>query len=117
ALTDQELRDLLAQAAELELDVLVEVHNEEELERALAADVNLIGVNNRNLKTLEVDLETSLRLASLIPDHILRVSESGIRTSDDIKRLSVAGYSAFLIGESLMKQADPGGALSKLLRT
>jgi indole-3-glycerol phosphate synthase len=117
ALTDPELTDLLAQAAEFELDVLVEVHNEAELERALAADVNLIGVNNRNLKTLEVDLETSLRLAPLIPGHILRVSESGIRTADDIKRLSDAGYSAFLIGESLMKQADPGGALARLLRT
>lgn len=115
ALTDQELADLLAQAKEFELDVLVEVHNEAELERALTVDVDLIGVNNRNLKTLEVDLETSLRLAPLIPDHILRVSESGIRTADDIKRLTGAGYSAFLIGESLMKQADPGGALAKLL--
>ena len=116
ALTDQELTDLLSQAAEFDLDVLVEVHNEAELERALAIDVNLIGVNNRNLNTLDVDLETSLRLAPLIPDHILRVSESGIRTADDIKRLADAGYSAFLIGESLMKQADPGGALAKLLR-
>jgi indole-3-glycerol phosphate synthase len=107
---------LLAQAAEFELDVLVEVHDEAELERALAADVSLIGVNNRNLKTLEVDLETSLRLAPLIPAHILRVSESGIRTADDIKRLTAAGYSAFLIGESLMKQPDPGAALAKLLR-
>jgi indole-3-glycerol phosphate synthase len=116
ALTDQELSDLLAQAKEFELDVLVEVHNEAELERALALDANVIGVNNRNLKTLEVDLETSLRLAPLIPDRILRVSESGIRTADDIKRLSDVGYSAFLIGESLMKQADPGGALAKLLQ-
>lgn len=115
ALSDQELNDLLKQAVEFELDVLVEVHDEAELERALAVDANLIGVNNRNLKTMTVDLETSMRLAPLIPDNIVRVSESGIRTADDVKRLSDVGYSAFLVGESLMKQADPGGALAKLL--
>jgi indole-3-glycerol phosphate synthase len=116
ALTDHELRELLEQATEFELDVLVEVHDEAELDRALAVDANLIGVNNRNLKTMEVSLETSMRLAPLIPDTIVRISESGIRTADDIKRLSDVGYSAFLVGESLMKQDDPGGALAKLLQ-
>ncbi len=116
ALTDPELRDLLKQAGEFELDVLVEVHDEAELDRALAIDANLIGVNNRNLKTMEVNLETSMRLAPLIPDNVVRVSESGIRSADDVKRLSEVGYSAFLVGETLMKQSDPGGALAKLLQ-
>lgn len=116
ALSDEELASLMTQAQEFELDVLVEVHDEPELDRALAAGALLIGVNNRNLKTLEVDLETSLRLAPRIPDNVLRVSESGIRTAADIKRLTDAGYSAFLVGESLMKQDDPGGALAKLLQ-
>jgi indole-3-glycerol phosphate synthase len=116
ALTDQELRDLLKQAGEFELDVLVEVHDEAELDRALAIDANLIGVNNRNLKTMEVNLKTSMRLAPLIPDTVVRVSESGIRSADDVKRLSDVGYSAFLVGETLMKQSDPGGALAKLLQ-
>lgn len=116
ALTDPELIDLLKQAGEFELDVLVEVHDEAELDRALAIDANLIGVNNRNLKTMEVSLETSMRLAPLIPDNVVRVSESGIRSADDVKRLSEVGYSAFLVGETLMKQSDPGGALAKLLQ-
>ncbi len=115
ALSDCDLTELLAQARELDLDALVEVHNETELERALAAGAEIIGVNNRNLKTLEVSLETSLRLAEQMPDDVLRVSESGIRTSADVRRLMAAGYQAFLVGESLMKQAEPGGALAKLI--
>lgn len=116
ALSDFDLQDLMAQAEELELDALVEVHDGEELDRALAAGAQLIGVNNRNLKTLEVSLETSLRLAEHIPAGVLAVSESGIRTAEDVRRLSDAGYRAFLIGESLMKQADPGQALASLLQ-
>ncbi len=115
ALSDYDLTDLLAQARQLDLDALVEVHNEPELERALAAGADIIGVNNRNLKTLEVSLETSFQLAEQMPDDVLRVSESGIRTSADIQRLLAAGYQAFLVGESLMRQAEPGGALASLI--
>jgi indole-3-glycerol phosphate synthase len=115
ALDDEELKTLLAEARELDLDALVEVHDENELDRALAVGADLIGVNNRNLNTLEVSLETSLRLAERFPPGTLTVSESGIRTSDDIRRLMEAGYQAFLIGESLMKQPDPGAALAQLI--
>ena len=95
--------------------MLVEVHDEAELDRALRTGADLIGVNNRNLKTLEVSLDTSFRLADRIPDGVLKVSESGIRTAEDIRRLMDAGYQAFLVGESLMKQDDPGGGLAKLI--
>ena len=115
ALTDLELKDLMAHAKALNLDVLVEVHDEAELDRALALDADLIGVNNRNLKTLEVSLDTSLQLARRIPPGVVAVSESGIRTKDDVSRLRDVGYRAFLIGTSLMKQADPGKALAALL--
>jgi indole-3-glycerol phosphate synthase len=115
ALSDDELQELLEQARELELDALVEVHDEAELDRALAVGANLIGVNNRNLKTLEVSLETSLRLAERIPAAVLAVSESGIRRPADIRRLMEAGYQAFLIGESLMRTPDPGSALAELI--
>ena len=115
ALTDAELKDLMAHAKALNLDVLVEVHDEPELDRALALDADLIGVNNRNLKTLEVSLDTSLRLAKRIPPGVVAVSESGIRTRDDVAKLRDAGYRAFLVGTSLMKQGDPGKALAALL--
>ena len=115
ALTDAELRDLMAHAKAMNLDVLVEVHDEAELDRALALEADLIGVNNRNLKTLEVSLDTSLRLASRMPKGVVAVSESGIRTRDDIARLQDAGYRAFLVGTSLMKQGDPGKGLAELL--
>jgi len=115
ALSDIELSELMNAAKELDLDVLVEVHNEAELDRALRVSPNLIGVNNRDLKTLQVSLETSLRIAPRIPEGVLAVSESGIRTADDVERLMDAGYSAFLVGESLMRQDDPGAGLAKLL--
>jgi indole-3-glycerol phosphate synthase len=115
ALDDEELQTLLAETRELQLDALVEVHDESELERALVVGADLIGVNNRNLKTLQVSLETSLRLARRMPPGILTVSESGIRSADDIRRLMGAGYQGFLIGESLMKQPDPGVALAQLI--
>ncbi len=115
ALADDELADLLRDARELELDALVEVHDGGELERALVAGADMVGVNNRNLKTMEVSLDTSLELAPRIPDSVLRVSESGIRCADDVKRLMEAGYGAFLVGESLMRQPDPGEALARLL--
>ena len=116
ALTDYELVGLMREASELELDALVEVHNEAELDRALAAGADLIGVNNRNLKTLEVSLGTSFELAEKIPGDVLGISESGIRSADDIRRLMEAGYRGFLIGESLMKRAAPGAALAELIQ-
>ena len=115
ALPDFELRGLLEQAEELDLEALVEVHDEAELNRALGVGANLIGINNRNLKTLDVSLETSLQLAEKIPPGVLWISESGIRAPEDMKLLMDAGCRAFLIGESLMKQQDPGAALANLI--
>ena len=85
------------------------------MERALGAGCTLIGVNRRNLRTFQVDLQTAFRLAKAIPDHVVRVAESGIHNGADLRRLRDAGYDAFLIGESLMAAASPGAALRKLL--
>jgi indole-3-glycerol phosphate synthase len=115
ALDDPQLRDLLAQGRELGMEPLVEVHTAEELTRALAAGAHILGVNNRNLKTLEVRMQTSFELAALIPDDCIAVSESGLRSHDDLARLRDAGFDAFLIGESLMLSPDPAAALSALL--
>jgi indole-3-glycerol phosphate synthase len=115
ALSPPELLNFVRRAREFELDVLCEVHDEEELQRAVDSGCDLIGVNNRDLRTFEVNLQTALRLAEQMPKNIVRVAESGIRSGDDITRLSAAGYHAFLIGESLMKAADPGAALRDLL--
>jgi indole-3-glycerol phosphate synthase len=115
ALEDSELKQLRSAAQGLQLDVLCEVHDEHELHRAVDAGFDIIGVNNRDLRTFQVTLETSLRLNANIPANALRVAESGIHTGADIARLRSAGYQAFLIGESLMKERDPGEALSKLL--
>lgn len=115
ALTQTELADLHRRARELELDVLCEVHDAQELQRALDAGCETIGVNNRNLHTFRVDLNTSLRLAELIPARILKVAESGIESGDHIARLREAGFDAFLVGESLMRAARPGEALRELL--
>jgi indole-3-glycerol phosphate synthase len=119
ALADAELKRFAGLAHSLQLDVLVEVHTGEELDRMLdplgETGADAIGVNNRNLKTFEVSLETSLELAARIPAGILRVAESGISTAEDLARLRAAGFDAFLIGESLMRQPDPGAALAALL--
>jgi indole-3-glycerol phosphate synthase len=115
ALSPAELKMLARRAAEYDLDVLCEVHDEEELQRAVDAGCTLIGVNNRNLRTFKVDLETAIRLANAIPKHALRVAESGIHGGADIARLRAAGYQAFLIGESLMRAKSPGGALKAFL--
>jgi indole-3-glycerol phosphate synthase len=115
ALTSRELAALARRAGELDLDLLCEVHDEEELKIALDAGCDLIGVNNRDLKTFKVDLENAFRLARSIPENVSSVAESGIHTGGDIARLRGAGFSAFLIGESLMKAEKPGDALSKLL--
>ena len=119
ALTDDELVRFARMARSLTLDVIVEVHTAEELDRVLSTlgetGADAIGVNNRNLKTFEVRLETSLELAERIPSTVVRVAESGIAASEDVARLRAAGFDAFLIGESMMRQSDPGKALASLL--
>jgi indole-3-glycerol phosphate synthase len=115
ALKDAELKDLAAKAAEYALDVLCEVHDEAELQRAMDAGCKVIGVNNRDLKSFKVDLGTALRLAERIPLDALAVAESGIESGADIVRLRAAGYAAFLIGETLMKATAPGEALREMV--
>ncbi|MGA9070296.1 MAG: indole-3-glycerol phosphate synthase TrpC [Terracidiphilus sp.] len=119
ALTDGEMKRFAEVAHALALDVLVEVHTAEELDRVLdslgATGADAIGVNNRNLKSFEVHLETSLELAERIPAGVVSVTESGIATRADLVRLRTVGFDAFLIGESLMRQPDPGAALRALL--
>jgi indole-3-glycerol phosphate synthase len=115
-LDDSALASLNRQAHTLELDVLCEVHDEIEMQRALSAGCNLIGVNSRDLRTFVVDLETAVRLGPLIPPTVFKVAESGIRTAADVCRLRVAGYSAFLVGESFMSAHRPGEALAQLIR-
>ena len=108
------LRELHDLAQHLGMDVLVEVHNEAELERALAISPALIGINNRNLKTFEVDLATSLALLPKIPAGVTLVTESGIHHREDVERMMAAGVRAFLVGEAFMAAPDPGGALTEL---
>jgi indole-3-glycerol phosphate synthase len=119
ALTGAELRHLAQVAHGFSLDVLVEVHIAEELDRVLdvlgESGADAIGVNNRDLKSFEVSLETSLDLVGRIPPSVVRVTESGIFTAEHVTSLRNAGFTAFLIGESLMRQADPGAALEALL--
>ena len=115
ALTQADLTALAKGAADYELDVLCEVHDAEELQRAVDAGCNLIGVNTRDLRTFKVDLDTAFDLAEKIPQNVVRVAESGIRSSDDVARLRTAGYHAFLVGESLMRAERPGEALRALV--
>jgi indole-3-glycerol phosphate synthase len=119
ALTGPELEEFARTAHSLALDVLVEVHTGEELDRVLDAlgetGADAIGVNNRDLKTFDVSLETSLDLVARIPQSVVRVAESGISSPQDLTLLRAAGFDAFLIGESLMRQPDPGEALAALL--
>ncbi|MFP4207899.1 MAG: indole-3-glycerol phosphate synthase TrpC [Wenzhouxiangella sp.] len=115
ALDDSALAELSALARELGLSVLVEVHDQTELERALAVPGDLIGINNRDLHRFVTDLDTSLRLAPQVPDDRLVISESGIHTPADITCLRAGGIGAFLIGESFMRQPEPGGALAELI--
>ena len=114
-LTERELRDFREASARFGMAALVEVHNERELHAAVTAGSDIIGVNNRDLNTFEVTLDTSLRLAERMPEGVVRISESGIHDARDIKRLRGAGYSAFLVGEHLMKSGDPAAALRKLV--
>ena len=115
-LEDSELRDYMQLAGELHLDVLTEAHSAEEIERAVKAGANIIGVNNRNLKTFEVDVENSRRLRSLAPRDAIFVSESGIRTAEDIQALYENGTDAVLIGETLMRADDKRAMLKELTR-
>ena len=111
ALDDDALKTLLTDARTIGLDALVEVHDEAELARALTAGADLIGVNNRNLRTLTVDVDASRRLARLLPADVIGVAESGLKSLDDLRTLQAFGYAAFLMGERLMTAPDPGAAL------
>ena len=113
-LTVKELSTFIALLDELACDALVEVHDEEELQRAIDARARLIGVNNRDLRTFDVDLATSERLAQHIPDDVIKVAESGIGSYDDVCRLRDAGFRAFLVGESLLRQNDRAAAVRRL---
>jgi indole-3-glycerol phosphate synthase len=115
ALDQKELVSLAGKAHAHGLDVLCEAHDETELERALDAGCDLIGINSRNLRTFEVNIETAFNLAGKIPAPCVRVAESGIQSGADLARLRSAGYDAFLIGESLMKAERPGEALAQLI--
>jgi indole-3-glycerol phosphate synthase len=115
-LDDEIFRELLALGRSLKMEPLVEVHSGEELERVLSAGAHIIGVNNRDLQDFSVHLKTSLELVQAIPENCIAVSESGLRTREDLIRLSAAGFDAFLIGERLMQHDKPGEALHTLLQ-
>jgi indole-3-glycerol phosphate synthase len=115
ALTDTQARDLEALALDLDLDVLAEVHDRRELDRALGLQTKLIGINNRNLNTLKTDLRTTLELSPFVPPDRFVVGESGIRTQDDVRRLADVGVRCFLVGESLLREDDVAAATRRLL--
>jgi len=108
------LEELRRSAEELGMDAIVEVRSEDELQSALAAGASVIGVNSRDLRTFEVSLEASLRLAAGLPKHVLAIAESGISSADDVRRLVRAGYRGFLVGTALMRSPSPGAALAGL---
>jgi indole-3-glycerol phosphate synthase len=115
ALSDEELATFLDVAGQLELTALVEVHDEPELQRALAAGAEVVGVNQRDLRTFEVDHQRALKLGGMMPDGVVAVAESGIRDKGDVRRLSEAGYQAVLVGETLMRSGDRRAAVRELL--
>jgi indole-3-glycerol phosphate synthase len=117
ALSDRDLAALANTATELGLAVLVEVHDARECARALAIGAPIIGVNNRNLRTLQVDLDASRVVAAMLPAGTIGVSESGLKSSDDLQAMKALGYQAFLIGERFMIEPDPGAALAGLIET
>jgi indole-3-glycerol phosphate synthase len=114
ALSDDELSRFHDLAVHIELEVLVETHDENELERALNVGANIVGVNQRDLITFEVDHARAERMASLIPPTVVRVAESGVRNADDARRLRDAGYDAVLVGESIVTSSDPVAAVRDL---
>jgi len=114
-LSPDEVKRLAVYAHKLSLEVLLEVHNKEELLANLIDEVDVIGVNNRNLKTFEVNLETSIELAEHIPNRYVKISESGLDSPEDLIKLGKAGYKGFLMGEHFMKQADPGKAMAEFV--
>lgn len=114
-LSDAQLREMLSLAHELEMDCLVEVHDEEELERALAAGAGIVGINNRDLRTFRVDLTTTERLRPLVPAGAVVVSESGIRSRSDAERMARCGVDAILVGEALVRAADAAAKLRELM--
>jgi len=114
-LSEREMRDFRELAERYRMAALVEVHNEEELKPAIASGARIIGVNNRDLRTFQVDLAVSLRLAEKMPSGAIKVAESGIHNAADVRRLRAAGYNSFLVGEHLMKSGDPALALQRLL--
>ena len=115
-LTHEEIRSYSELAQSLGLDVLLEVHNEEELHKSLMPSLNMLGVNNRNLKTFDVNLNTSKNLSSLIPDDFVKVSESGISSVEAIRELQPYGYKGFLIGENFMKTDNPGSSALQFIK-
>jgi indole-3-glycerol phosphate synthase len=115
ALGDEDLKSLYTETRRMELDVLCEIHDREELARAIELGFTVIGVNSRNLHTMQVEPQTQIELAQLLPPTAVRVAESGLRSAADIGRMRQAGFDAFLIGESLMREPDPGTALANLL--
>jgi indole-3-glycerol phosphate synthase len=115
-LTPKEIEALAGTAKSLGLNVLLEVHNQEELERSICADLDAIGVNNRNLADFTVNIQTSFDLADRIPNDFMKISESAISETDTIKRLKTAGFNGFLIGENFMKTEDPGAAMRQFAR-
>ena len=117
ALEQAQMAELSAAAADLAMDVLVEVHDGEELDRALALDPALLGINNRNLRTFETTLETTLALAPKVPKDTLLVTESGIHGVEDVSAMREADIHAFLVGEAFMRQDDPGAHLAALFGT
>jgi indole-3-glycerol phosphate synthase len=114
-LSDKKLEELYHMATSMGMRALVEVHNRSELKRSLKIQPEIIGINNRDLKTFSVDINNSLRLRELIPDHIHVISESGIQSHKDIVKLKRNGFAGALIGESLLKQKNPGKALRRLI--
>ena len=116
-LSPEQIRDFSRIAREIGLEVLLEVHDEEGLKRSLSPEVDLVGVNNRNLKTFEVDINTSRQLAALIPDEYIKVSESGINAVSSIKELQQYGYKGFLIGGNFMRTQFPGLSAAEFIKS
>ncbi|NNE33269.1 MAG: indole-3-glycerol phosphate synthase TrpC [Winogradskyella sp.] len=116
-LTRDEIKQFSELAKSLNLNVLLEIHNEAELQKSIMPSIDMLGVNNRNLKTFDVNLETSKKLSKLIPDDFVKVSESGISSVEAIKELQSYGYQGFLIGENFMKTEQPGASAAKFIKS